>query len=326
MLTFANHSGKFFPSDKMNYLIKILVVFVATAIFTACGLRNDPEDGDLSRLKVVTTTTMLTDLVYQLCGDSVQRTGLMGAGVDPHFYKPTEGDVFRIYDADLIFYNGLHLEGRLVDLFGKMKQRGINALNVGNSISANQLIRIDDEGKHFDPHIWFSINNWKSAAIFVSKSIAALDAKNEEYYSTMLANYLQQLDKLEVESRLLLNEVPPPRRVLITAHDAFEYFGMEFGFEVIGLQGINTVSEAGAGNVRQLADLIVRRQIPAVFVESSVSDRNIRALVEAVRSRGFTIQPGGTLYSDALGSPGTPEGTYTGMYRHNVKTIRNALK
>lgn len=286
----------------------------------------DDMEGSSSRLKIVTTTTMLTDLVYQLCGDSVQLTGLMGAGVDPHLNKPSEGDVFRIYYADVIFYNGLHLEGRLESLFEKMKMRGINALNVGNSLSEDQLIGIDDEGKHFDPHIWFSVNNWKSAAIFVSLSIAELDKKNADYYSTRLENYLQQLDSLEYENKTVLGGIPASKRVLITAHDAFEYFGREYGFEVIGLQGINTVSEAGAGDVRNLADLIVNRQIPAVFVESSVSDRNIRALLEAVRSRGFSVKPGGTLYSDALGSPGTPEGTYTGMYRHNVKTIRDALK
>jgi manganese/zinc/iron transport system substrate-binding protein len=315
-------NGKRVTTLFLTVSVSILLIFSVKCRYDIA----DKSHKESNLLKIVTTTTMLTDLVYQLCGDSVELTGLMGAGVDPHLYKPTEGDVFKIYYADIIFYNGLRLEGRLDDLFAKMKLRGINTIAVADALSANDLISLDNTNTNFDPHIWFSINNWKSIAWFVSQVIMESDKKNEYYYLQRLHNYLQQLDSLDKYNREKLSDIPLSRRVLITAHDAFGYFGKEWDIEVIGLQGINTVSEIGARDVRRLADFIVKRQIPAIFTETSVSDRNIRALREAVRSRDFEVTADGTLFSDALGAPGSIEGTYIGMYRHNVTTIWQALK
>jgi manganese/zinc/iron transport system substrate-binding protein len=294
---------------------------------TSCRLPNDSNENDgNARLNIVTTTTLLTDLVLQLCGDSVNLEGLMGAGVDPHLYKPTEGDVFRIINADIIFYNGLLLEGRMDELFQKMRQRNINTIPASEALSPAQLLKSDDDYSQYDPHIWLSIENWKLVAAFVAETIAGEDETNRAYYMDNLRRFLNELDELNTYARQRIAAVPSSQRVLITAHDAFGYFGHEFGLEVIGLQGISTATETGAADVRNLADLIYQRRIPSIFVETSVSDRNIRALREAVASRGFEISIGGTLYSDALGSPGTPEGTYIGMFKHNVTTITDALK
>jgi manganese/zinc/iron transport system substrate-binding protein len=309
------------------FLTSVWIFLFVIVTVTSCRQPNDVADTDENaRLKIVTTTTLLTDLVSQLCGDSVNLKGLMGAGVDPHLYKPTEGDVFRIINADIIFYNGLLLEGRMDELFQKMRQRNINAIPASEALLTAQLLKSDDEYSQYDPHIWLSIKNWKLVAAFVAETIAGKDQKNRAYYMDNLRRFQKELDELDTYARQRIAAVPPAQRVLVTAHDAFGYFGDEFGLEVIGLQGISTATETGAADVRNLADLIYRRRIPAIFVETSVSDRNIRALREAVASRGFRITIGGTLYSDALGSPGTPEGTYIGMFKHNVTTITDALK
>lgn len=293
----------------------------------SCKHSNDINSRDENaRLNIVTTTTLLTDLVSQICGDSVNLDGLMGAGVDPHLYKPTEGDVFRIINADIIFYNGLLLEGRMDELFQKMRKRNINAIPVSDALLPSQLLKSDDAYSQYDPHIWLSLKNWKLVAAFVAETVAGLDKKNKTYYMDNLRKFQNELDELDIYARQQIELVPLSQRVLVTAHDAFGYFGEEFGFEVIGLQGISTATETGAADVRNLASLIYQRRIPAIFVETSVSDRNIRALQESVASRGFKITIGGTLYSDALGSPGTPQGTYVGMFKHNVTTITDALK
>ncbi len=309
----------------VNKIKNIITLLICLSAFVSCMNDSARRAAD-SRLTIVTTTTFLTDLVHQIGRDSVNLTGLMGAGVDPHLYKPTEGDVFRIISADIIFYNGLHLEGRLDDLFKQMRKRNINTFSVGEALPADYLLAENDDNAIYDPHIWLSLKNWRFIAEIVAKKMAELDQENKDYFMKNLTGFLAELAELELFIKEKIAEVPPAQRVLITAHDAFGYFGQEFGFEVIGLQGISTVSEAGATDVRNLANLIYRRKIPAIFIETSVSDRNIKAVREAVASRGFEVKIGGTLFSDALGQPGTPEGTYAGMYKHNVKTITEALK
>jgi manganese/zinc/iron transport system substrate-binding protein len=308
-----------------NKAKNIIILLISFTTFVSC-MNAAKERVTDRRLKIVTTTTFLNDLVHRIGGDSVNLTGLMGAGVDPHLYKPTEGDVFRIISADIIFYNGLHLEGRLADLFKKMKRQNINTFSVGEVLPADHLLAEDEQNNIYDPHIWLSLRNWRFIAKIVAKKMAELDKENHDHFIENLAGFIAELDELERFIEEKISEVPPAQRVLITAHDAFGYFGYEFGFEVIGLQGISTVGEAGAADVRNLASLIYRRRIPAIFVETSVSERNIKAVREAVASRGFEVKIGGTLFSDALGSPGTPEGTYIGMYKHNVITITKALK
>ena len=305
--------------------LNIFAISLVVLLFAACNQGAKKSDGESGKLKVVTTTTMITDLVKQIGGDHIEVQGLMGAGVDPHLYKATESDVTRLYEADLIIYNGLHLEGKLDDIFEKMDKGKQQAVAIGDAIPEGRLLKANDDYGQFDPHIWFDIENWKIAARYVAEVLGEKDEKNRVHYEKNLEKYLGELDALQISVQEMIVKVPEQQRVLITAHDAFEYFGRAHGFEVKGLQGISTVSETGAADVRNLADFIFTRKIPAVFVESSVPVRNIRALQDAVEARGFEVKIGGELFSDALGTPATPEGTYIGMYEHNVKTITDAL-
>ena len=250
----------------------------------------------------------------------------MGPGVDPHLYRASESDVSKLSNADVIFYNGLHLEGKLVDVFEKMNRLGKDIYPVADTIKEGNLIPSADYASSYDPHIWFDINLWKKAAHFIADKLTKHDPKNREYYQSNLKNYISEMDSVQKEINSLIDQVPKDKRILITAHDAFNYFGKAFGFEVVGLQGISTASEAGVRDVQKLADMIVKNKIGAIFIESSVPRRNIEALQEAVKSRGFEVEIGGELYSDALGTTDTEEGTYTGMFMHNVKTIVEALK
>jgi manganese/zinc/iron transport system substrate-binding protein len=306
----------------------ILLLIAAIIIIAGIGCNQDREksgEAGNEKLSVVTTTTMITDLLNQIGGHSISISGLMGAGVDPHLYKATESDVTRLYKADIIFYNGLHLEGKLDDILGKMSGSTRKTYAIGDAIPENYLMKADASYAQFDPHIWFDIQIWKMAAGYVAEILSAHDEKNKDVYESNLKKYLEELDALEATLKKLISELAPGQRVLITAHDAFEYFGRSFQFEVVGLQGISTVSEAGVADVRALANLIIERKIPAIFIESSVPVRNIEALLAAVKAKGFDVKTGGELYSDALGSKGTTEGTYTGMYLHNVTTIVDAL-
>ena len=307
---------------------KLHLLLIAFIFLASCGqvgqdgkTRNENE-----KLKVVTTTTMVTDLLTQLAGNKIELNGLMGPGVDPHLYKASEGDVAKLFNADIIFYNGLHLEGKMVEIFEKMQEQGKHTFAVAEAIPESDLITVDASSSHHDPHIWFSVSNWKLVASYVTQQLIKRDQKNLDYYDANLKKYLSELEKLSEFNIEKIAQVPDAKRVLITAHDAFEYFGREYGFEVKGLQGISTVSEAGAADVKNLANFIAERKIPALFIESSVPHRNIEALQAAVESRGFDVKIGGELFSDALGSAGTTEGTYIGMYKHNMSTISDALK
>lgn len=275
-------------------------------------------------LRVVTTTGMITDIVRIVGGDRVTVTGLMGPGVDPHLYKASERDVIRLIEADVIFYNGLHLEAKLGDVLEKLSKRR-RVVAVTDAIPRELLLKPEQFEGNYDPHVWFDVSLWRYAVMQVRDTLIDMDPANAAGYAARASAYLAELDHLHAYVHEQAARVPPERRVLITAHDAFNYFGRAYGFEVRGLQGISTVAEAGAGDLRALADFIVARQIPAIFVESSVSPRTIEALQAAVRDRGFSVTIGGRLFSDAMGDPGTPEGTYIGMVRHNINTIVSAL-
>jgi len=312
----------------MKRINLLFLVVLSGLIFYSCNQHGNPgaSNGENDKLNVVSTTTQITDLLKQLAGDKINLYGLMGPGVDPHLYKASEGDVSKLFNADILFYNGLHLEGKMDDVFENMRKQGKETFAVASAIPKFELVKVDESSAHYDPHIWFSVSNWKLVASFVARQLIKHDQDNVDFYDARLKEYLDELDRLSVFNEEKLSLIPEDKRVLITAHDAFEYFGNEYGFEVKGLQGISTVSEAGAADVKQLADFIVDRKIPALFIESSVPHRNIEALQAAVKSRGFEVKIGGELYSDALGSSGTPEGTFIGMYKHNVKIITEALK
>jgi manganese/zinc/iron transport system substrate-binding protein len=298
----------------------ILLVFLITSI--SCQQKAKKN----KKLQVVTTTTMITDLVKNIGGDKIDIQGLMGAGVDPHLYKASEGDVSKFFNADVIVYNGLHLEGKLEDVFEKMRQQNKQTIAASDALDTATLIGSEYFASNYDPHIWFSITNWEIITQYITDKLCELDAENATTYKINGANYLKTLASLKVAITAQVNSLPIEKRILVTAHDAFNYFGKEFQFNVVGLQGLSTATEAGVQDVRRLASFIEEKNVKAIFVESSVPKRTVEALQEAVRAKGKEVSIGGTLYSDALGSKGTAEATYVGMYKHNVKIIVSALK
>ena len=277
-----------------------------------------------NKLQIVATTTMLFDLTSEIAGDIAYVTGLMGAGIDPHLYQASAGDVTKMQAADVVVYTGLHLEGRMGDVFRSLEKLGRTVICVADGIAESKLIR-DAESSQFDPHIWFDASLWKDAAHEVAKGLCAADVENSSAYNENLEAYLSQLDDLEQYITQRISELDESRRVLITAHDAFKYFGRAYGFEVLGLCGINTGSEAGTADVSTLARIIAEREIHAVFIETSVPPKNIEALTAAVRAHGFFTTPGGELHSDSLGGSGSGCDTYIKAFRANVDTIVDAL-
>ena len=301
---------------KMKNILYLLI----SLVIISC--ENGSEES--GKLKVVTTTSMLTDLVKNIGGDLIEVNGLMGAGVDPHLYKASEGDVNKLFQADVIFYNGLHLEGKLVDVFEKMAKTKLT-VSLGGSLDKNELIGSEYFVSNYDPHVWFNIQFFKQFGDRVAETLAANDPVNAKKYQENTVLYQDKLDALEVEVKAIIATLPKEKRILVTAHDAFNYFGKAYGFNVVGLQGLSTATEAGVQDVRRLSQFIIDNKVKAVFIESSVPRRTIEALQEAVLSKNHDVGIGGSLYSDALGNAGTIEGTYVGMFRANVKTIVEAL-
>jgi manganese/zinc/iron transport system substrate-binding protein len=274
---------------------------------------------------ITTTCGMVTDIVREVAGDKASVSGLMGEGVDPHLYKPTRDDVAKLLQADVVFYSGLMLEGRMTDTFLKVARRGTPVFAVTELLDEKFLLEPPEFAGHTDPHVWMDVQGWMNAVKVVARSLGELDADTAPFYRTNADRYVAQLGKLDEYAKRVLATIPRERRVLVTAHDAFNYFGRAYDIDVRGIQGISTESEAGVADINRLVDLLVDRKIPAVFVESSVSDKNVRALVEGCRARGHAVKIGGQLFSDAMGRPGTYEGTYIGMLDHNVTTIARAL-
>jgi manganese/zinc/iron transport system substrate-binding protein len=311
-----------------------VVLFLAALLLSGCekpketgsdgAVARPPADLAGRKIRVVATIGMITDIVSQVGGERVQVDGLMGPGVDPHLYKASEGDVTRMAGADIIFYGGLHLEGKMTEVFERMRGR-ILTVAVTDGIDRSILLKPPEFQGVYDPHIWFDVTLWMKAVEQVAETLAGIDPQHGEAYRANAKKYLGKLSELHEYVKTRAGKVAPSRRVLITAHDAFNYFGRAYGFEVLGIQGISTVSEAGTADIQAISKFIVEKQIPAVFVETSVSPRTIEALKEAVRARGFQVEIGGNLFSDAMGDPGTPEGTYIGMVRHNIDTIVSAL-
>lgn len=298
----------------------LLILLIAAG----CG---GTDGGDASgRLRVVTTTSMLADLVEQIGGEHVDVTGLMGPGVDPHLYKASAGDVSRMSGAEVILYNGFHLEGKMTDVFEQMKRRGVATFAAAEeSISEDALIESAQFSGNYDPHVWFDVSMWQDVARRTAEILAEMDSTHADDYRRRLEGYLREMEDVDAYVRRRTAEIPEAMRVIVTSHDAFGYFGRAYGFDVRGLQGISTAAEAGTSDVQQLAEFVAARRIPALFVETSVSPRGIEAVREAVRARGFEIGIGGALYGDALGDPDTPAGTYLGMMRANIDTIVASL-
>lgn len=277
------------------------------------------------RLRVVATTSIVRDLVENIGGDAVRVTSLMGPGVDPHLYKASARDVVELADADLVLYNGLHLESKMADVLEEMDHFS-PSVAVAEAVDPARLISPPAYAGAYDPHVWFDVTLWRQAAERVRAALVEHDRRNAPVYEANARRHLARLDSLDVWVRARTATVPADRRVIVTAHDAFNYFGQAYGYEVRGLQGISTATEAGTGDVQALARFLVERRIPAVFVESSVSPRTIRAVQAAVRAMGSDVRIGAELYSDALGEPGSEAATYEGMVRHNVDAIVTALR
>lgn len=286
---------------------------------------NDVSSMDNSDKIVVTTTTnVVTDLVENIGGDQVLVTGLMGPGVDPHLYRPSASDVKKLSDADMVFYNGLDLEGKMGDIFVKIGRDGTSVWAVSENIPQESLLNLATTG-HYDPHIWWDAKLWMEAAKVVATGLSDYDPDNAKIYESNLEKYLTHLEELNRDNLEKINSIPKEQRVLVTAHDAFQYFGNAYGLEEMAIQGWSTESEAGIREIQNIADEIAQRQIKAIFVETSISPATIEALQAAVQDRGHDVVIGGSLFSDAIGEKGTNEGTYIGAFKHNVETIVNAL-
>ncbi|MCB0325348.1 MAG: zinc ABC transporter substrate-binding protein [Bdellovibrionales bacterium] len=288
------------------------------------GCRSQPA-AQRDRLQVVVTTGMIADVVQAVSGDRADVRGLMGPGIDPHLYKPTRTDIAFLSQADVVFYNGLLLEGKMTDALIRTANAGKKVVAVTEKIPEEFLLEPDAFAGHHDPHVWMDPTAWIKAVTVIEQTLREVDPGNSTTYEANATELRDNLERLDRYAQQVLESVPSDRRVLVTAHDAFNYFGRRYGYEVMGIQGISTESEAGVLDISRLVELLVSRRIPAVFVESTVSDRNIRALIDGARARGQEVAIGAELYSDAMGAPGTYEGTYIGMIDHNVTAIARAL-
>lgn len=304
---------------------RIAPALVAGMLVAGCAGGDGAATRGAGPVRVTATTGMVTDAARVVGGAHVQVTGLMGPGVDPHLYKASQGDLEALGGADLILYNGLLLEGKMGDLLVKMS-RDRPTFPVTEYVPDSLLREPPEFQGHYDPHIWFDVALWRRAVERVRDALIEVDAAHAGDYRANAAAYLDSLAALDEWVRARIAAIPEERRVLVTAHDAFGYFGRAYGIDVVGLQGISTVAEFGLADIRRLVDLITARRVKAVFIESSVPRRNIDAVVEGCRARGHDVAVGGTLFSDAMGEAGTPEGTYVGMVRANVNTIVEALR
>lgn len=307
--------------------LSLLAGGLALFLLTACsnkgkGATNGPTGYPYS---VVATVGMITDIVREVAGDKASVEGIIGEGIDPHLYKANSSDVKALQSAEVIFYNGLMLEGKMADVLVRVARSGKPVLAVTETILEQGDYVISDGEQHYDPHVWMDVRGWMKAVEVVAAGLAEFDPTNAEHYQANASAYLTRLEKLDAYARDCFATIPESQRVLITAHDAFGYLARAYGLEVRGIQGLSTESEAGVRDIETLIDLLVERRIPAVFVETSVSDKNVRALVEGTRSRGHRVTIGGELFSDAMGPTNSYEGSYIGMLDHNITTITRAL-
>jgi manganese/zinc/iron transport system substrate-binding protein len=293
-----------------------LLVAIGMIVWTPAALANG--------LRVVATTGMIADTASLIAGDRADVTVLMGPGVDPHGYRQTQSDIATLVRADLVLWHGLYLEAQLEDFLVQLSAR-VPVIAVGEAVPPAKLLAYNDHRDRFDPHVWMDPALWQPVTIAIAGALSDRDPAGADGYTARAETYLTELSAARADAVARLSTINPTARVLITAHDAFGYFGRAYGFEVQGIQGISTESEAGLRRITELVDLLVTRGIGAVFVESSVSDRNVRALIEGAAARGHTVRIGGELFSDAMGPAGAYEGTYLGMIDHNVTVITRAL-
>lgn len=296
-----------------------------TLMLAACNEDEAKTEGADKEGNVVATTGQIADAVKVISGEKLNVTTLMGPGVDPHLYKATQGDMTTLENAEVIFYNGLHLEGQLQDIFDQMgKDKTVFA--AAEVLKGEQLLVDEEDDSLNDPHVWFDIMLWKEVVDGIGDTLVEEYPEHKKDFEKNEKEYLAQLDELATYAKERVAEIPQEQRILVTAHDAFNYFGESLGFDVSGLQGLSTESEYGVKDVEDMVMYLVENNIKAIFVESSVSDKAMNAVIEGAKEKGHTVVIGGELFSDAMGAEGTEEGTYLGMYKHNINTIVDSLK
>ena len=300
-------------------MIQKITILLVSIILMSCNTAKN------NKPIVISTTGMIHNIVEEIGNNHVNAIGLMGPGVDPHLYKASAGDVKKLNEADLILYNGLHLEAKMIDIFKKLNKKK-TAIAVTSSIPKDDLLAPEDYDGFYDPHVWFDISLWKYAVITVTNALIELKPQLEKEFLSNQNNYLKKLDELDIWVKEQINLIPQNKRLLVTAHDAFGYFGKQYGIKVVGLQGISTAAEANTKDIQNVVNVIIKNNIPTIFIESSVPVRQINAVKAAVRAKGNNVEIGQPLFTDAMGSAGTPEGTYIGMIKHNVSSIVNGLK
>lgn len=313
-----------FKNQKLNFFSYLYfgLAFVSVFFLNSC---SRPTESTNKKISIVTTTGMIKDAAINIIGDNAEIVSLMGPGVDPHLYKATQGDLEKLTNADIIFYNGLHLEGKMGEVMEKLG-RSKPVIAISKDIPDSLLRTVPGfQGTH-DPHIWFDVSLWKNATKTITSFMLQYDSLHSTEYQSNSQRYLATLDSLHEKTKTRILEIPEMQRALVTAHDAFGYFGDAYGIEVRGLQGISTVAEFGLRDVTDLVDFIISRKIKAIFVETSVSKKSIEAVVEGCKQKNWEVKIGGSLYSDAMGTEGTPEGTYIGMVSKNVSMMVDALK
>lgn len=312
----------------MHFKSKSVIGFVLGIILVFTGCTGPVKTMSYSddKINIVATTTMLTDLSKIIGGDRVNVNGLMGPGIDPHLYQASAGDVTLMQKADVVIYNGLHLEGKMGEILENLTSQGSTVICIADGLDESKLLAWEKDNTVYDPHIWFDISLWKAAAQTVADGLSRADPEGKEEYKSNLDTYLKELNETDTYICNRVAELPESQRVLITAHDAFQYFGKAYGFEVRGLQGISTEAEAGTSDVSDLADFIAERQVKAIFVESSIPPKTIEALQAAVKAKGFNVTIGGELYSDSLGDAESGSETYILTVKANIDTIVGALK
>jgi manganese/zinc/iron transport system substrate-binding protein len=300
------------------------LLLVSLLTFACAAPRGDLPAAD-GAIRVVATTGLVADAARRVAGPEAIVTALMGPGVDPHLYKASESDVRRLSEADLVLYNGLHLEGKMGDILVKMA-RSRPVVAVSERLPEERLREPPEFLGQYDPHVWFDAGLWSETLAPIAEALSDLAPAHRGEFESRAAAYREELLSLDAWIETRIAEIPAAQRVLVTAHDAFGYFGERYGMDVIGLQGISTLAEAGLSDVERVVSTVADRKIKAIFVETSVPRRSIEAVQAACRARGHEVAIGGQLFSDALGADGTPEGDYLGMVRYNVNTIVDALR
>lgn len=304
---------------------KWMGIAALTLMLAACNEETSTNEGAEKERNVVATTGQIADAVKIIGGENLTVTTLMGPGVDPHLYKATQGDMTKLDNAEVIFYNGLHLEGQLQDIFDQMSEEK-TVFAAAEVLEQNKLLADAANNSLNDPHVWFDIMLWKEVVEGIGDTLVEEYPEYKEVFEKNEETYLAQLDELAAFAKQRAAEISEEQRILVTAHDAFNYFGESLGFEVSGLQGLSTEAEYGVKDVENMVKYLVDNNIKAIFVESSVSDKAMQAVIEGAKEKGHDVTIGGELFSDAMGAEGTKEGTYIGMYEHNINTIVDSLK